>query len=158
MAAAGAEGRLAPLYAAHATALATQDAVALEKVAVGFANIGAKLLAAEAAAEASRAYSAADHRSSALAAARTAVTLAAACEGAHTPALDLLTPPQSLTPREREIAGLAAQGLSSRDIAGRLFISARTVDNALQQVYGKLGLSKRSELRSALDVPESFFP
>jgi DNA-binding CsgD family transcriptional regulator len=158
VAAAEAEGRLAPLYAAHATALATQDADALEKVAAGFANIGANLLAAEAAAEASRAYRAADRRSSALAAARTAATLAAVCEGAHTPALDLLRPPQSLTPREREIAGLAAQGLSSRDIAGRLFISARTVDNALQQVYGKLGLSKRSELRSALNPPESFSP
>jgi DNA-binding CsgD family transcriptional regulator len=125
-------------------------------VALKFASVGAKLLAAEAAAEASRAYYAVDRRSSGLSTARTAAALAAACEGAQTPALALLTSPQSLTPREREIAGLAARGLTSRDIADRLFISARTVDNALQQVYGKLGLSKRSELRSALNLPESF--
>jgi DNA-binding CsgD family transcriptional regulator len=77
-------------------------------------------------------------------------TLVAACEGAHTPALDLLIHPPDLTPREQEIAGLAARGLSSRAIAERLVISVRTVDNALQHVYGKLGLTSRAEPRVAL--------
>ena len=54
--------------------------------------------------------------------------------------------PPDLTPREQEIAGLAARGLSSRAIAERLVISVRTVDNALQHVYGKLGLTSRAEL------------
>ena len=76
----------------------------------------------------------------------------AACEGAHTPALDLLIKPPDLTPREQEIAGLAARGLSSRAIAERLVISVRTVDNALQHVYGKLGLTSRAELRVALGL------
>jgi AAA ATPase domain len=45
----GAEGQLAPLYAAHATALAAHDGAALDTVASAFASIGANLLAAEAA-------------------------------------------------------------------------------------------------------------
>jgi len=57
-----------------------------------------------------------------------------------------------LTARDREIAVLAAGGLSSKDIAGRLVVSARTVDNHLQRVYAKLGISGRDELRSALDA------
>ena len=48
-----------------------------------------------------------------------------------------------LTPREREIALLAAQGLSSRGIADRLVLSVRTVDNHLQSAYRKLGVSGR---------------
>ena len=144
------DGQLAPLYAAHATALASQNAAALDEVASAFARIGVNLLAAEAAAEAAHAHRAAGGRSSAIAAGRRAATLAAACEGAHTPALDVLTRPPHLTPREQEIAGLAARGLSSRAIAERLVISVRTVDNALQHVYGKLGLTSRAELVARL--------
>jgi non-specific serine/threonine protein kinase len=58
-----------------------------------------------------------------------------------------------LTSREREIAGLVAEGLSSREIAGRLVISKRTVDAHIEHIYGKLGVSSRvrpaSWLRSA---------
>ena len=151
---AGAEGRLTPLFAAHATALVAQDGAALVETAGAFANIGVNLLAAEAAAEAAHAYRAAGRKSSALAAGRRAATLAATCEGAHTPALDLLSQPPHLTPREHEIAGLAARGLSSQAIADRLVISVRTVDNALQHVYGKLGLTSRAQLSVALERPD----
>jgi DNA-binding NarL/FixJ family response regulator len=147
---AGVEGHLAPLYAAHAAALVAEDADALDVVGSAFGTVGVNLLAAEAAVEAARAYRAAGRRSSAIAASRRAARLVAACEGAHTPALDLLIKPPDLTPREQEIAGLAARGLSSRAIAERLVISVRTVDNALQHVYGKLGLTSRAELRVAL--------
>jgi DNA-binding CsgD family transcriptional regulator len=150
----GVEGRLAPIYAAHATALAAQDAAALDEVARSFGSIGVNLLAAEAAGEAAQAYGAAGRRSSALAATRTATSLLAACEGAQTPATKLLTRPPDLTRREHEIAGLAARGLSSRAIAERLVVSVRTVENALQRVYGKLGLKNRTELRAALDRPD----
>jgi DNA-binding CsgD family transcriptional regulator len=150
----GAEGALAPVYAAHASALAAQDGAALDEVASAFAGAGASLLAAEAAAEAAHAHRAAGRRSSALAAISRAHTLAAACDGARTPALELLKRRPRLTQREHEIAGLAARGLSSRAIAERLVISARTVDNTLQQVYRKLTLTSRAELRAALDPPD----
>ncbi len=51
-----------------------------------------------------------------------------------------------LSDREREVALLAAQNLTSREIAERLFVSVRTVDNHLQQVYVKLGVKRRTEL------------
>ena len=51
-----------------------------------------------------------------------------------------------LTPRERDIATLAAQGESSQEIADRLFLSVRTVNNHLQNVYAKLGVSGRRQL------------
>ena len=54
---------------------------------------------------------------------------------------------EPLTPREREIASLAAQGLSSNEIATRLFLSPRTVNNHLQSTYAKLGIRGRHELQ-----------
>jgi DNA-binding CsgD family transcriptional regulator len=60
-----------------------------------------------------------------------------------------------LTPREREIALLAAAGASSRQIAGRLVISVRTVDNHLRNAYSKLGVTRRQDLRRVLSgTPE----
>jgi len=57
-----------------------------------------------------------------------------------------------LTPREREVATLAAQGLASRTIAERLGVSVRTVDNHLRQVYAELGVRGRVELRELFGV------
>ncbi|MEU4745556.1 helix-turn-helix transcriptional regulator, partial [Actinosynnema sp. NPDC023658] len=51
-----------------------------------------------------------------------------------------------LTPREREIAGLAARRLGNHEIADMLHLSVRTVENHLQHVYTKLGISGRSDL------------
>ena len=56
-----------------------------------------------------------------------------------------------LTARERDIAALAASGASSKDIADQLFLSVRTVNNHLQNVYSKLGVSGRRQLATALD-------
>jgi DNA-binding CsgD family transcriptional regulator len=58
--------------------------------------------------------------------------------------------PAPLTRREKEVALLAAEGIASKDIAERLFLSPRTVDNHLQSVYAKLGVTSRAELRAAL--------
>ncbi|MCL3861849.1 helix-turn-helix transcriptional regulator [Actinotalea sp. K2] len=55
-----------------------------------------------------------------------------------------------LTRREREIAGLAAGGLSSRAIAERLTVSVRTVDSHLARVFAKLGVRSRQDLGAAL--------
>ena len=65
---------------------------------------------------------------------------------AHTPGLAIAEEPVALTKREREVAVLAAKGITSRDIADRLFVSVRTVDNHLGRVYDKMGISNRAEL------------
>ena len=51
-----------------------------------------------------------------------------------------------LTPREREVASLAAGGLSNRAIAAALVISERTAANYLQRVFDKLDLRSRAQL------------
>jgi DNA-binding CsgD family transcriptional regulator len=54
-----------------------------------------------------------------------------------------------LTPREREIAEAAVRGETSAQIAERLSLSRRTVENHLQHVYRKLGVSHRGDLELA---------
>ncbi|MFE6888486.1 AAA family ATPase [Streptomyces sp. NPDC057694] len=60
-------------------------------------------------------------------------------------------PGVALTAQERQIAELAATGLTNKQIAGRLFISHRTVGAHLYQIYPKLGIASRMALRDALD-------
>jgi HD-GYP domain-containing protein (c-di-GMP phosphodiesterase class II) len=48
-----------------------------------------------------------------------------------------------LTPRETEILGLVARGLSNRDIAQRLVLSEKTVRNHVERTYAKIGASNR---------------
>jgi len=55
-----------------------------------------------------------------------------------------------LTPQEREIALLAASGLTNKQIAERLFLSPRTVGSHLHHVFPKLGITTRAALRDAL--------
>jgi len=54
-------------------------------------------------------------------------------------------PLEELTPREREVLGLVAEGLSNRAIAGRLFVTERTVEAHVKQVFQKLRLEARPE-------------
>ena len=51
-----------------------------------------------------------------------------------------------LTNREREVLRLVAQGHTDKEIAGELYVSARTVQNHLASVRSKLGLNRRAEL------------
>ncbi len=57
---------------------------------------------------------------------------------------------ESLTPSERRIAGIAADGLSNREIAQSLFVSVKTVETHLSSVYRKLDIAGRAELVAAL--------
>ena len=49
-----------------------------------------------------------------------------------------------LSPREREVLGLVAQGSSNDEIAAVLVLSVRTVERHVANIYGKLGLSGRT--------------
>jgi DNA-binding CsgD family transcriptional regulator len=61
------------------------------------------------------------------------------------------TCPDTRAPEEeREVALLAATGMSSKDIAERLYLSVRTVNNHLQHAYTKLGVGSRAGLARAL--------
>ncbi len=53
--------------------------------------------------------------------------------------------PEPLSAREREVLLLAAQGLSSKEVARRLFISERTVQTHLASIYDKLGSRNKTE-------------
>ena len=55
-----------------------------------------------------------------------------------------------LTAQELQIAQLAAEGLSNREIGQRLYLSHRTISTHLYRIYPKLGISARGELRKAL--------
>ncbi|MFF3706543.1 ATP-binding protein [Streptomyces phaeochromogenes] len=59
-------------------------------------------------------------------------------------------PPSQLTPQERQVAQLAATGLTNKQIAARLFLSPRTVAAHLRSVFRKLNVTSRAGLRDAL--------
>jgi DNA-binding CsgD family transcriptional regulator len=59
----------------------------------------------------------------------------------------------SLTPSERRVAQLAADGLSNREIAQNLFVTARTVEGHLTHAYEKLAITSRQQLPAALAAP-----
>jgi DNA-binding CsgD family transcriptional regulator len=149
------EGRLAAVLASSAVALAANDGAALDRVGAAFQDLGAILLAAEAKTAAARSYRAAGRHPSANASQEQAAALAAACQGARTPGLGPAMPASVLTPREREVAMLAAMEASSREIATRLHLSIRTVDNHLGRIYAKLGVSSRAQLATLLEIGAS---
>jgi ATP/maltotriose-dependent transcriptional regulator MalT len=149
------DGTFAAAAAAYARALAARDGAGLEQASVRWEAIGALLLAAEAAASAADVHRAAGLRGGQLTCTARARDLLAACGGARTPAVrdldaDLLL--RSLTGREREVVGLAALGLTNRDIATRLYVSVRAVTTHLCHVYAKLGISDREQLPAVLIV------
>ena len=59
-----------------------------------------------------------------------------------------------LTSQELQIVHLVAQGLSNREVAAQLFLSSRTIDFHLRNVFRKLNISSRTQLaRLDLDGP-----
>jgi ATP/maltotriose-dependent transcriptional regulator MalT len=71
--------------------------------------------------------------------------LAAPLVAVHaTAAAPVLLPLEVLTPREAEILALLAAGLTNREIAQRLVLSARTVETHVARVTGKLGVNSRA--------------
>ena len=143
------EGPLPAVMADHARMAGEQDAIGLLIAAEQFAGYGLCLHAAEAAAEAFNRLR--ETRSGkAIDAARLFTALLDCCDGPHTPALAVSRP--RLSPRERQIAWLAAAGVTSKGIADELYLSARTIDNHLRRVYAKLGVGGRGQLTAALQA------
>jgi DNA-binding CsgD family transcriptional regulator len=66
------------------------------------------------------------------------------------PRRDAATGREALTVRESQVAGLAAQGMSNREIAEALFVTVKTVEWHLKHAYRKLGVGSRRELGPAL--------
>ncbi|MDO8363738.1 MAG: LuxR C-terminal-related transcriptional regulator [Actinomycetota bacterium] len=151
-----AEACQSPLVAAratHAAAAAGADAAGLAAAAERFAALGANLAAAEAYHAAARL--APDSGRQATGYRNLADKHRRLCEGATTPLLDQreLLSVSPLSAREQEIAAMAVSGLSAREIGQRLFVSARTVENHLQRVYTKLGVSNRQQLADYYSRP-----
>jgi DNA-binding CsgD family transcriptional regulator len=144
------DGAFGSARAAHAVALASADAEALDTVAHRFERIGAHLVATEAASEAARLHQEAGRTRAATRSAIHATQLHGRCEGAHPGSLPWAPVVEPLTRREREIAVLAAEGMSSPLIGDRLALSVRTVDNHLSRAYEKLGIGGRHELAAAM--------
>lgn len=129
------EGDFASARADHAAALTAQDAAGLDAASGTFEQCGAVLLAAEAAADAGAAWRRRGEPRRATASERRSRALAARSEGARTPSLATAAPARAaLTTRELEIARLAATGLANREIAARLYLSHRTVENKLRRL------------------------
>ena len=144
------EGHLAEVRAAHADALVSGDPRALADVSLAFEAMDAWLFAAEASASAAVALRRAEQPRRAVAAEVRAADLARRCQGAMTPALRDIQTQALLSSREIEVAALAAAGLANKEIASRLSVSVRTIENHLQRVYEKLGVARRADLTHAL--------
>lgn len=143
-------GELAEAMVAYVAGVAARTVDALERAVDQLRGLGSDLLAAEAARALAEAHRRRGDGRTAARVGALADDLESRCEGASTPGLLALDAVVPLSPREREVADLAASGLSNPEIAERLLVSVRTVGNHLQSAYTKLGVSSRAELRERL--------
>jgi DNA-binding CsgD family transcriptional regulator len=148
--ASGLTGPLLPAMAAHVLAWARADPAGLDAASQAYAAAGAYLLAAEAAAVATRMHREAGARTAAALLVVRSAEFGERCAGCRSPILDRRPCVSPLTPRELQVARLAARGLRNRQIAVELGISTRTVETHVQHAYGKLGVADRSLLARAL--------
>ena len=150
------DGEFVIARAAYASAVAAGDGEALHEVSKAFEALGANLYAAEASVEAAATLRRGGRPREAAADEHRAGQLLSRCEGAATPVVRTITARSRLTPGELDAAVQAGGGRSNKQIAADSHISVRTVENHLQRVYEKLGISSRRELADALrDQPGS---
>jgi DNA-binding CsgD family transcriptional regulator len=150
--------------ALRATGLLAGDIEALRSAADTLAQADAPLEHARALCELGAALRRANRRADARAPLREALDIAYRCgagglvERAHTellatgarPRRIVLSGVESLTPSERRVAAMAADGLTNPQIAQALFLSTRTVEGHLTNVFRKLDVTARTELRERM--------
>jgi DNA-binding CsgD family transcriptional regulator len=144
--ASGTKSGLLLAQTAHASAEASGDLDALTAAGERWEALGYCLFAGEAFVSASAAARRVHNSRLAVSLQNRADEILLQCDGPETPLLQFAERGERLTGREREIAALAAQGLSSLEIAKRLQVSPRTVNNHLHAAYSKLGVRGRNEL------------
>ncbi|MSY84139.1 MAG: hypothetical protein F2693_05365 [Actinobacteria bacterium] len=141
------DAALGPVLLRRAQAVAAEDPVALGEVAEDLARMGLHGRAASCLATARALWERAGRAEAARKAHLRQLTVLA--DHGATPWPDS-GQPALLSPRELEVARLAAARLRSKEIADRCRLSVRTVDNHLARVYRKLGVTGRDDLPDAL--------
>ena len=144
------EGPYVHALAVHARAATDEDLVLYGQAVDEFEAMECLALAAEAATELAELYRRAGDPRAAAAMGQRAFRSIELAGGVRTPGLMRGSGVEPLTAREREVAMLAAGGLSSKGIAERLIVSKRTVDSHLDRVYRKLGVTGRDQITEAL--------
>lgn len=144
------DGNLVATRAQHVRARVSGSVDDLVSAADSFDAMGCHLAAAEALHQAADRVRASGDQRRANGLSTRSSGQAARAEGAHSDDLVSVVAVVPLTDREREVAVQAAAGTPSQEIADRLFLSVRTVNNHLQNVYTKLGVTSRPELATVL--------
>lgn len=149
----GLDGKLHAMRIAHAEALLAEDAMALLEVSRRLDRAGLTLYAAEAAASAAAMTDAPDAVRR-----RAEDRIAAFLERESVPGNGRLrrssraSDAVELTPREREVSSLIAEGLTNAEIAERLGLSLRTVEGHIARLYRKTGAGRRAPRRAGVVV------
>lgn len=134
----------------YGRALQANDAAELAELRDELAGAGGYRWAAECAAAVCRLVARGGSKEANRRAAERLRELTERCVGLQIPSL-FAGATSKLSPREREIALLAARGLTSRAIGDRLGLSMRTVDNHLAKCFDKLGARSRADLAELLE-------
>jgi DNA-binding CsgD family transcriptional regulator len=136
---------LADAVAQHAQALSAGDGEGLLEASAHYREIGDRVAAADAAAQASVAFDENQQHRRGLYAAALARELADECGGLSTPAVR--TPAGvKLSGRQRDVIELVVAGLSNRQIADQLVMSVRTVEGHVYRACQRVGAQSREEL------------
>jgi DNA-binding NarL/FixJ family response regulator len=141
---------VADAWIAQAAAIEARDPAALldsaeRLAAIGFAHSASEIAGAAAALAASQGLPAVAERAT-----RAGARWRAGCDGAIRLTVVPDVPAARLSPRQQQIAELAAEGRTAKEIAAVLGLSIRTVENHLQAAFERLGVNRRGDLAEAL--------